>query len=96
MCILQSKLIQAYKMMPQTSEEALMVFISVYQMDPVTEYTGKVVSISCTIKPPQTHTDWPLHHINPSNILLMLTDSQSDTVVASVKPRPPFYQEKLH
>ena len=42
--VLQSKLIQAYKMMPQTSKEQLVVFITVYQMDPVTEYTGKVES----------------------------------------------------
>ncbi|XP_018558762.1 protein disulfide-isomerase [Lates calcarifer] len=40
----KSKLIQAYKMMPQTSKEELIVFITVYQMDPVTEYTGKTVS----------------------------------------------------
>lgn len=40
----KSKLIQAYKMMPQTSKEELMVFITVFQMDPVTEYTGKTVS----------------------------------------------------
>ncbi|XP_011611081.2 protein disulfide-isomerase isoform X1 [Takifugu rubripes] len=40
----KSKLIQAYKLMPQTSKEELMVFISVYQMDPVTEYTGKTAN----------------------------------------------------
>nr|XP_046273840.1 protein disulfide-isomerase [Scatophagus argus] len=39
--IKKSKLIQAYKMMPQTSKEELIIFITVYQMDPVTEYTGK-------------------------------------------------------
>lgn len=41
-CVLQSKLVQAYKMMPETSKEMLIVFITVYQMDPVTEYTGQV------------------------------------------------------
>ena len=41
-CLLQSELIQAYKMMPQTSKEELIIFITVYQMDPVTEYTGEV------------------------------------------------------
>ena len=56
-CILQSQLIQAYKMMPHTSKEELMVFISVYQMDSVTEYTGKVGSFSSTLKLP--HRDWP-------------------------------------
>ncbi|XP_035037039.1 protein disulfide-isomerase [Hippoglossus stenolepis] len=40
----KSKLIQAYKMMPQTSKEELIVFITVYQMDPVTEYTGKTAN----------------------------------------------------
>ncbi|KAF3687865.1 Protein disulfide-isomerase [Channa argus] len=40
----KSKLIQAYKMMPQTSKEELIVFITVYQMEPVTEYTGKTAS----------------------------------------------------
>ncbi|XP_029001348.1 protein disulfide-isomerase [Betta splendens] len=40
----KSKLIQAYKMMPQTSKEELMLFIAVYQMDPVTEYSGKTAS----------------------------------------------------
>uniref|UniRef100_A0A3Q4AKY4 Thioredoxin domain-containing protein n=1 Tax=Mola mola TaxID=94237 RepID=A0A3Q4AKY4_MOLML len=40
----KSKLIQAYKMMPQTSKEQLVVFITVYQMDPVTEYTGKTAA----------------------------------------------------
>lgn len=37
----KSKLIRAYKMMPQTSKEELIVFITVFQMDPVTEYDGK-------------------------------------------------------
>lgn len=41
-CLLQSELIQAYKMMPQSSKEELIIFITVYQMDPVTEYTGEV------------------------------------------------------
>ncbi|XP_070684202.1 protein disulfide-isomerase [Pempheris klunzingeri] len=40
----KSKLIQAYKMMPQTSKEELIVFITVYQMDPVTEYTGQTAT----------------------------------------------------
>ncbi|XP_076585302.1 protein disulfide-isomerase [Chaetodon auriga] len=40
----KSKLIQAYKMMPQTSKEELIIFITVYQMDPVTEYTGKTAT----------------------------------------------------
>ncbi|XP_047190050.1 protein disulfide-isomerase [Scophthalmus maximus] len=40
----KSELIQAYKMMPQTSKEELLIFITVYQMDPVTEYTGKTAA----------------------------------------------------
>ncbi|XP_041790355.1 LOW QUALITY PROTEIN: protein disulfide-isomerase [Chelmon rostratus] len=40
----RSKLILAYKMMPQTSKEELIIFITVYQMDPVTEYTGKTAT----------------------------------------------------
>ncbi|XP_044047541.1 protein disulfide-isomerase [Siniperca chuatsi] len=40
----KSKLIQAYKMMPQTSKEELIIFITVYQMDPVTEYTGQTAT----------------------------------------------------
>ncbi|XP_069024398.1 protein disulfide-isomerase [Embiotoca jacksoni] len=40
----KSKLIQAFKMMPQTSKEELIVFITVYQMDPVTEYTGQTAN----------------------------------------------------
>ncbi|XP_061626568.1 protein disulfide-isomerase [Phyllopteryx taeniolatus] len=40
----QSKLIQAYKMTPQTSKEDLLTFVSVYQMDPVTEYSGKTAT----------------------------------------------------
>lgn len=41
-CPLQSKLIKAYKMTPETSKGVLIVFITIYQMDPVTEYTGQV------------------------------------------------------
>ncbi|KAI4833448.1 hypothetical protein KUCAC02_016349 [Chaenocephalus aceratus] len=37
----KSKLIQAYKMMPETSKEMLIIFITVYQMEPATEYTGQ-------------------------------------------------------
>ncbi|XP_049900814.1 protein disulfide-isomerase [Epinephelus moara] len=40
----KSKLIQAYKMMPETSKEMLIIFITVYQMDPVTEYTGQTAT----------------------------------------------------
>ncbi|KAM7419559.1 hypothetical protein PAMA_016593 [Pampus argenteus] len=40
----KSKLIQAYKMMPQTCKEELIIFITVYQMDPVTEYTGQTAT----------------------------------------------------
>ncbi|KAM9315345.1 protein disulfide-isomerase [Pholidichthys leucotaenia] len=40
----KSQLIQAYKMMPETSKEELIIFISVYQMDPVTEYNGQTSS----------------------------------------------------
>ncbi|XP_057700292.1 protein disulfide-isomerase [Corythoichthys intestinalis] len=40
----QSTLIQVYEMTPETSREDLMTFISVYQMDPVTEYTGKTAN----------------------------------------------------
>ncbi|XP_074521146.1 protein disulfide-isomerase [Halichoeres trimaculatus] len=40
----KSQLIQAYRMVPQTSKEELIVFISVYQMDPVTEYTGQTIT----------------------------------------------------
>ncbi|XP_068583168.1 protein disulfide-isomerase [Cebidichthys violaceus] len=40
----KSKLIQAYKMTPQTSKEMLIIFITVYQMDPVTEYTGQTAT----------------------------------------------------
>ncbi|XP_017276444.1 protein disulfide-isomerase [Kryptolebias marmoratus] len=39
-----SRLIRSYKMKPETSKEELIVFISVYQMDPVTEYTGQTAS----------------------------------------------------
>ncbi|KAM8879504.1 protein disulfide-isomerase [Spinachia spinachia] len=44
MLLNQSKLIQAYKMTPQTSKEMLIVFITVYQMHPVTEYTGQTAT----------------------------------------------------
>ncbi|XP_062291967.1 protein disulfide-isomerase [Scomber scombrus] len=44
MLLKKSKLIQAYKMMPETSKEELIIFITVYQMDPVTEYTGKTAT----------------------------------------------------
>uniref|UniRef100_A0A673A5T0 Zgc:136472 n=1 Tax=Sphaeramia orbicularis TaxID=375764 RepID=A0A673A5T0_9TELE len=40
----KSKLIQAYKMMPETSKEELIVFITVFQMDPVTEYSGQTAT----------------------------------------------------
>ncbi|XP_054460673.1 protein disulfide-isomerase [Anoplopoma fimbria] len=40
----KSELIQAYKMTPQTSKEMLIIFITVYQMDPVTEYTGQTAT----------------------------------------------------
>ncbi|XP_034743684.1 protein disulfide-isomerase [Etheostoma cragini] len=40
----KSQLIQDYKMMPQTSKEMLILFITVYQMDPVTEYTGQTAT----------------------------------------------------
>lgn len=59
-CFLQSKLIQAYRVTPQTSKEELMVFISVYQMDPVTEYTGKVASVSRTPNLSQTRAIFSL------------------------------------
>ncbi|XP_022061161.2 protein disulfide-isomerase [Acanthochromis polyacanthus] len=40
----KSKLIQAYKMTPQTSKEELIIFITVFQMDPVTEYNGQTAT----------------------------------------------------
>ncbi|KAL3996703.1 nuclear receptor coactivator 3 [Sarotherodon galilaeus] len=40
----KSKLIKAYKMTPETSTGVLIVFITIYQMDPVTEYTGQTAS----------------------------------------------------
>ncbi|KAF7667184.1 hypothetical protein LDENG_00072740 [Lucifuga dentata] len=40
----KSKRIQAYKMTPQTSKEELIIFITVFQMAPVTEYTGQTAS----------------------------------------------------
>ncbi|KAM7009214.1 protein disulfide-isomerase [Tautogolabrus adspersus] len=61
----KSKLIQAYKMMPQTAKEELIVFITVYQMDPVTEYTGKTA--------PQILTSPVLNHA-----LLFIKESSAD------------------
>ncbi|XP_007541380.1 protein disulfide-isomerase [Poecilia formosa] len=40
----KSQLIQTYRMKPETPKEELVVFISVYQMDPVTEYNGQTAS----------------------------------------------------
>ncbi|KAF7223493.1 protein disulfide-isomerase-like, partial [Nothobranchius furzeri] len=40
----KSQLIQSYKMKPESSKEELIIFISVYQMDPVTEYNGETAS----------------------------------------------------
>ncbi|KAM4751215.1 protein disulfide-isomerase [Anableps anableps] len=40
----KSQLIETYKMRPETPKEELVVFISVYQMDPVTEYSGQTAS----------------------------------------------------
>ncbi|CAN9510561.1 unnamed protein product [Ophioblennius macclurei] len=40
----KSKLIQAYKMNSETSEEELVIFITIYRMDPVTEYSGQTAS----------------------------------------------------
>uniref|UniRef100_A0A8C6WUC6 Zgc:136472 n=1 Tax=Neogobius melanostomus TaxID=47308 RepID=A0A8C6WUC6_9GOBI len=40
----KSRLMQAYRMRPETNKEELIVFITVFQMDPVTEYTGQTVS----------------------------------------------------
>uniref|UniRef100_UPI003AAA917A protein disulfide-isomerase n=1 Tax=Centroberyx gerrardi TaxID=166262 RepID=UPI003AAA917A len=50
----KSKLIQSYKMTPQTSKEELMIFITVYQMEPVTEYNGQTAT--------QILTSPVLHH----------------------------------
>lgn len=61
----KSQLIQAYRMVPQTSTEELIVFISVYQMDPVTEYTGKTIN--------QILTSPVLNHA-----LLFIKESSSD------------------
>ncbi|XP_067441214.1 protein disulfide-isomerase [Thunnus thynnus] len=44
MLLKKSELIQAYKMMSQTSKEELIIFITVYQMDPVTEYSGQTAT----------------------------------------------------
>uniref|UniRef100_A0A3Q3L9M9 Protein disulfide-isomerase-like n=1 Tax=Labrus bergylta TaxID=56723 RepID=A0A3Q3L9M9_9LABR len=49
----KSKLTQAYKMLPQTAKEELIVFITVYQMDPVTEYTGKILFIWVNVEEPR-------------------------------------------
>uniref|UniRef100_A0A3P9JB65 Zgc:136472 n=1 Tax=Oryzias latipes TaxID=8090 RepID=A0A3P9JB65_ORYLA len=40
----KSELIKAHKMTPQTSKDELVLFISVYKMDPVTEYEGQTAS----------------------------------------------------
>ncbi|XP_053711088.1 protein disulfide-isomerase isoform X2 [Synchiropus splendidus] len=40
----QSKLVQALQMDPDTSKEDLIVFINVYEMDPVTEYSGQTAT----------------------------------------------------
>lgn len=40
----KSRLMQAYRMRPETTKEELVVFITVFQMDPVTEYTGQTAS----------------------------------------------------
>ncbi|XP_008404393.1 protein disulfide-isomerase isoform X2 [Poecilia reticulata] len=40
----KTQLIQTYRMKPETPKEELVVFISVYQMDPVTEYNGQTAS----------------------------------------------------
>ncbi|KAM7394507.1 hypothetical protein PAMP_021305 [Pampus punctatissimus] len=51
----KSKLIQAYKMMPETSKEELIIFITVYQMDPVTEYSGQVTATQILTSPVLNH-----------------------------------------
>lgn len=40
----KSRLMQAYKMSPETSKEELIIFITVFQMDPVTEYSGQTAT----------------------------------------------------
>lgn len=40
----KSRLMQAYRMTPETTKGELVVFISVFQMDPVTEYSGQTAS----------------------------------------------------
>ncbi|XP_061840542.1 protein disulfide-isomerase [Nerophis lumbriciformis] len=40
----RSELVQVFKVTPQTAAEDLITFVSVYQMEPVTEYTGKTAS----------------------------------------------------
>ncbi|CAL8331870.1 unnamed protein product [Merluccius merluccius] len=37
----KSRVVEAYKMLPETSKEELIAFITVYQMEPVTEYDGQ-------------------------------------------------------
>lgn len=37
-------------MTPQTSKEELVLFISVYKMDPVTEYDGQVLLFEASIE----------------------------------------------
>lgn len=40
----KSRLMQAYRMRPETTKEELIVFITVFQMEPVTEYSGQTAS----------------------------------------------------
>ncbi|XP_033826422.1 protein disulfide-isomerase [Periophthalmus magnuspinnatus] len=40
----KSRLMQAYRMRPETTKEELILFITVFQMDPVTEYSGETAS----------------------------------------------------
>ncbi|KAK7929575.1 hypothetical protein WMY93_005970 [Mugilogobius chulae] len=40
----KSRLMQAYRMRPEVSKEELLLFITVFQMDPVTEYSGQTAS----------------------------------------------------
>ncbi|KAM4603331.1 protein disulfide-isomerase [Polymixia lowei] len=61
----KSKLLQAYKMTPKTSKEELIIFITVYQMEPVTEYNGQTAS--------QILTSPVLHHA-----LLFVNKSSAD------------------
>eukprot|EP00064_Thunnus_orientalis_P009725 superscaffoldBa00001253_g9751 len=49
----ESELIQAYKMMSQTSKEELIIFITVYQMDPVTEYSGQILFVLVNVDEPR-------------------------------------------